>query len=90
MTDYSKDPSGRIAFRVEGDLWCAYYAEPHTMDGAFFLASIRLNLVQKREIKNRFMQILQDTVSDIFGENGCKIDRWNLTPAPDHERGGNS
>lgn len=90
MADNDRQPDGRIAFRVEGNLWCAYYAEPHTMDGAIFLASICLSLVQKREIKNRFMQILQDIVGDVLSGNGRKIDRWSFAPAPDHERGGNA
>jgi hypothetical protein len=25
---------GRLALRVEGTMWCAYYAMPDTMDGA--------------------------------------------------------
>ena len=84
------EPGGRINFRAEGDLWCAYYVGPNIKDGTLFLASIHLAFVQNLEIKNRFMQIIQDVVRSVFTASGHKIEYSNYTASPDHERGGNA
>ncbi len=46
MADLKKQ--GRLALRVEGTLWVAYWAELQTMEGAVFLGSIRLAFVQEQ------------------------------------------
>lgn len=80
----------RIAFRVEGNLWCAYYAKPNTMVDALFLASINLSLVKDVEFKNRFMHLIQDALGNVFSANGHKVRGWSCSPAPEHERAGNA
>ena len=57
---------GRIAFRkrppVDGEpwMWCAYWAEPDTMDGAVFLGSIALALVDGNpEVRRLFMETVK-------------------------------
>lgn len=49
---------GRLALRVEGDNWNAYYAQTGTMDGAIFLGSIRMGLVATNIArKQQFMDL---------------------------------
>ena len=38
---------GRLAMRVEGELWSAYYAMPNTMEGAVFLGSIAMRFSER-------------------------------------------
>ena len=85
------DQVGRLAFRVEGDLWVAYYALPDTMDEALFLGSIRMAIVQKTEAKHAFMAIMRDAMSDILEEQFGERPDWpdpHGRPAPEHERSG--
>ena len=82
---------GRLAMRVEGDLWVAYYALPETMDGALFLGSIRMAFVQDFAAKEIFMALMRDAVSAIIKNASGHEPAWphpHGTPAPDHERGG--
>jgi hypothetical protein len=51
---------GRLALRVEGNLWCAYYALPDTMEGALFLGSIRKVFVEDAERKLVFMELMKE------------------------------
>ena len=37
---------GRVAFRVEGENWNAYWALPDTMKGALFIASTKFAIVE--------------------------------------------
>lgn len=84
---------GRLAMRVEGDLWVAYFAEPSTMKGALFLGSIRMAFVQDRQRKETFMALMREAVGEILQDaTGAKA-RWpepDGVPAPEHERGGSS
>jgi hypothetical protein len=82
---------GRLAMRVQGDLWCAYYALPNTMDGALFLGSIRLQFVEDAERKLVFMALMKEAVGDILEEKVGERPTWpdGEQPAPEHERGGN-
>jgi hypothetical protein len=83
---------GRLALRVEGTMWCAYYAMPDTMDGALFLGSIRLQFVEDAERKLVFMALMKEAVGDILEENTGERPQWpeGEQPAPEHERGGNA
>jgi hypothetical protein len=83
---------GRLALRVEGSLWCAYYALPDTMDGALFLGSIRLQFVEDAERKLVFMALMKEAVGDILEEKVGERPTWpeGEQPAPEHERGGNA
>lgn len=81
---------GRVAFRVEGDNWNAYWALPDTMEGALFIASTRFAIVDgKPERKAQFMQYLRDAIGDIFFEQYGVRPSWpdpGGRPAPAHER----
>lgn len=83
-----KQQVGRLALRVEGDWWVAYFAKPATMEGAIELARIAMRLVQDRARKEAFMALMRDAVDeflqDIYGERGD----WHTRGAPEHERSG--
>ena len=84
------EKAGRIAFREEGSLWVAYYADLETMEGALYLGSVQLKLVRDSdERKSRFMELMRDGVSAILLEQGGERPVWPEQPhvAPEHERG---
>jgi hypothetical protein len=78
---------GRVAFRVDGNLWVAYWAMPDTMDGAVFLASIPAAAAQG-DMKHRFMNMAKDiaahALKDIIGADVA----WTDALAPEHEKAG--
>lgn len=81
---------GRLAMRVEGDLWVAYYAMPNTMKDAVFLGSIQMAFVQDWQRKELFMSMMKDCVTDIIKEVVGVNPEWpdGAKPAPQHERAG--
>ena len=81
---------GRLAMRVEGDNWCAYYALQHTMGGALFLGSIRMGaVVSDPARKTAFMDMMKGIVSDILAEKLGDRPTWgDPHRAPEAERSG--
>jgi len=80
---------GRIAFRVEGNIWVAYYALPDTMDNALFLGSIAMSAVRDPERKETFMNLIKDTVGEVLKEEvNCEVTWKDPTEAPEHEKSG--
>ncbi len=84
-----KQQVGRLALRVEGDWWVAYYALPATMDGAIELGRIAMRLVQDRARKEAFMALMRDAIEEFIAEmfDGQSPD-WITATAPEHERAG--
>ena len=90
MTD-KQHQVGRLAFRVEGNLWVAYYALPNTMNDAIFLASIQMTIVQDFSTKEIFMALMRDAVSAIIKDQSGHDSCWpepDGVPAPEHEKAG--
>ncbi len=79
---------GRVAFRVEGENWNAYYALPGTMEGAVYLASIKLTLVETSARKSAFMALMRDVVGDMIEQTLGTRPIWPTPPqpAPESER----
>jgi hypothetical protein len=79
---------GRIALREEGTMWNAYYALPDTIEGALFIGSIAMSLVQREDRKQAFISLIRECVADIieekFGQRPTFPD--GVIPAPEHER----
>lgn len=75
---------GRLAMRVEGDNWVAYYAMPDTMDGAIWLGSVKMGIVRDPDRKRAFMDLMKSAVGDFLG--GVEV--WTETRAPEAERSG--
>lgn len=81
----------RLAFRVEGHFWIAYYAPLGTMQDALVMGSIAMSIVDDRpEIKEAFMDLMKASFAMIAAENGTRITDWSEHPAPEHERSRNS
>lgn len=82
---------GRLAMRVEGNLWVAYYARLGTMEGAIFLGSIQMAFVQEESAKQIFMALMRDAVSMIIKDITGSTGYWREPdgrPAPQHEKAG--
>lgn len=82
---------GRLAMRVEGDWWNAYYAMPDTMEDAILLGSIRMIFVHDFSAKEIFMALMRDAVSAIIKDRIGVEPSWpdeGGKPAPEHERAG--
>ena len=83
---------GRLAFRVEGDTWRAYYALTETMDGALVLGSIAMRFVQDPKRRDQFIAIMREAVADVIEESTGTRPQWPEPPqpAPQHERAGSA
>ena len=81
-----KPQVGRLAFRVEGDLWVAYYALPDTMHDALPLAFIAMTCVKRPERKEAFMDLMRNIVADIIEVRTGERPTMKTRPAPFWER----
>jgi len=82
---------GRLAFRVEGEMWNAYWApSQQSMDGAVPLGSIRLSTVTgSRRAKNGFMALMRDLFSSAVKDALGQTPTWgDPVTAPERERAG--
>ncbi len=80
---------GRLAMRQEGENWTAYYALPDSMDGALFLGSIRMSIVDDPDRKKLFMDLMREAVADIIeAKTGIRPVWGGEERAPGHERAG--
>lgn len=83
--------TGRLAMRHEGNFWNAYYAMPHTMEGAILLGSIAMRFItDNKERKDAFMEFMKQAVSDIMKDELGYEASWPNPPepAPESERSG--
>lgn len=86
MTDKAK--IGRLAMRVEGTLWNAYYAMPDTMKDSLYLGGVQMRFVQSEKRRAEFMGMMKEAVADIIEERTGVRPIWpdGAQPAPEHER----
>lgn len=83
-----KWPAGRIAFRSEGQMWNAYFALPHTMEGALLIGSIARAAVENHpDRKERFMALMRDILSDFLHEQTGERPSWATSAVPAREGG---
>lgn len=73
-------------------MWNAYYAEPHTMEGALLVGSIAMAAVEDNpERKQAFMAIMRDFIGDVIEAGSGIRPNWpGPETAPEHERSGNA
>jgi hypothetical protein len=83
---------GRLALRVEGENWVAYWALTDSMQDPVFLGSIRMGaIVNNSTRKSVFMAMMQDICSDLIEEKMGERPTWGEpNRAPEHERAGRS
>jgi hypothetical protein len=82
---------GRLALRVEGEFWNAYWAPYlNTMDGSILIASIRMSTVKGR-IREDFMELVKNAFEVISQDIVKQSITWSAPKtAPESERGGNA
>ena len=82
----------RIAMRVEGEMWNAYFAPYDSMDDALLFGSIRIAAVhQDEELKELFMDLMKKVLeSSLARVSDAKVVRYDLEKAPEHEKAGSS
>lgn len=76
----NKLEAGRLAFRVEGDMWNCYYADMDTMKDAQLLGSIRMSLARDKKIKDRFMAFMKSCFEQIVKDaTNSRVESWSKT-----------
>jgi len=82
---------GRLALRVEGDWWEAYYAMPSTMEGAIPLGRIKMSIATKnKKYKMAFQDLMWEVVADFLEDaTGTRPTRI-VEPAAESERAGHA
>jgi hypothetical protein len=92
FTSLVKDASGlqevgRLAMRVEGNFWGAYWAKPDTMEGAVQLGTIAMDIVKDEKRKQAFLGIMHSYLSEMIEkQTGVKQATFRTKPAPESER----
>lgn len=83
---------GRVAFRVEGQYYNAYWALRDTMEGAIHIASVKIAPLRCNDaLRTQFVELVQNIVSDAFDKTmGARPSAWTKESAPEHERSGNA
>ena len=81
---------GRLALRVEGDFWNAYYALPTTMVGAVLLGSLHLKVAADPRRRQAFQDLMTEVVGDMIEVATGVRPSFNVGRAPEHERAGRS
>lgn len=82
----------RLAFRVEGLRYVAYFADLDSMDGAEEIASMASACLGDDEIRGAFMALSRSIFSAICQEVYGFTPEWkdDPVPAPQHERAGHA
>jgi hypothetical protein len=84
---YGLQEAGRLAMRVEGNWWCAYWARPDTMKDAVPLGTIAMDIVKNKAHKEAFMSIMRSYLSELIEKKtGVKPAAFHTKPAPKSER----
>lgn len=80
---------GRLAMRVEGYKWVAYYALPNSMEDAVWLGEVEMALVSRVDRREQYLSFMRDVVADILEEKtGTRPGFNEPDAAPEHERSG--
>lgn len=82
----------RLALREEGRWWVAYLAKQQTMDDAIEIARIAMGpVVHNIEIKDAFMQLMKDVVTEAFKQKSIGLLGWQEPQAaPESEKAGHA
>lgn len=82
-------PAFRIALRDEGTFWNAYLASMDSMDGALHIGSLRMSIVRNNgKARQAFIELMQSVMADALHDLKINVERFNIEPAPEAERGG--
>ena len=83
---------GRLALRVEGPRWVAYFAATAGIDDAVEIGSILMSVVgRSSQCKEKFEELMQLAMVDvIYKASGMEAEWGDATVAPECERAGNA
>jgi hypothetical protein len=91
ITPQTHEQIGRLALRVEGAMWNAYYMLPDSQVDAALLASIALAAVQSPARRQQFVALMREVIADIIERASGHRPVWGGEhPAAEHERGGHA
>ncbi len=80
---------GRLAMRVEGDWWVAYWAAPNSMKRSTEIARLRMSLAADPVLKEAFLGFCQSAMSVTIKAATGKTPGWNdPVGAPEQEKSG--
>jgi hypothetical protein len=87
-----KQQIGRLAVRTEGQFVNAYYVMPHTMEGALMLFGVSRAAAEYPGVRDKVIELGKAIVTSILHDITGEVAQWPdaPTPAPEHERAGNS
>jgi hypothetical protein len=68
--------NGCLAMRQEGNLWCAYYALPDTMEGAEFLGAMHMHFMQDPKHEAAFFGLMKNAVRGLRKEKTGERPVW--------------
>lgn len=79
---------GRLAFRVEGPEWVAYWASRQdSMDGAIRLGMIAMSVAANPQVKDAFMSVMKLAFTVAVREAIGQTPQWSEPqPAPEEKR----
>ena len=79
---------GRLALRVEGGNWNAYWApKQSSMEGATLIASVNMELVKSKSRRDEWRFLVQEMFGDLIEEHSGVRPTWPAPhAAPEHER----
>lgn len=80
----------RLALRLEGNWYNAYFAKHGTMEGSELLGSVALRLVENAACRHKWQQCMSDLFEQIIRDTGLTVDHMIKEDAPPHERAGNA
>lgn len=82
----------RIAFRVEGPMVNVYLALHDTMKDAMLMGSCMKSILDvDREQFEKFREIMQNGIAAAIKDTlGVEVSKFEIEPAPAHERAGHS
>ncbi len=82
----------RIAMRVEGEWWVAYFAEPESMISAMEIARFPMKVASHLAVRDAILDLVQELtkslLSGVLGLGG--VEDFEISSAPEHERAGRS
>lgn len=76
MAEKKQVQLGKLALRLEGKWWNAYYAKTDKMGDALLLGSVRAEVARTPDFRKRFMELMQDVVSQIIEEVTGETPTW--------------
>jgi hypothetical protein len=80
----------RLAMRVEGKMWNAYFAWRDSMKDAILIGSLTMEIASDPIFEARFASLMSDVVASIIEDAAGVRPDIRVQSAPENEKGGNA